>query len=252
MARERVGRRWTEHVKFTDDVSDKKLNILVWGLPGSGKTHFAQTSPKPFLINTDKGELTMHSLHVPYITIDGSMQVYETIMAILNSAQKKTDGFDKFETIILDSVWKTSDLLLDEICDENNVTGKPSFNEWGILLTRMTKIIDGFTASGYNFIATSGEATRADEMDPEEKVVSFNFSGSYRDRLAYSFDFNLYMRSKPKGRETAYLAFTQEENKRTAKSRVEMPRQIADPSFDKIRSYVDAGLAHDKEKEEGK
>lgn len=184
----------------------------------------------------------MHKSHIPFITIDGTMQVYETIMAILDSARKKKDGFEEIQTIVLDSVWKLSDLLLDEIMEETGNTGKAQHDQWGELLTRMSKIIDGFSASPYHFIATSGEATRQDEMDKDEKVVTFNFSGSYRNRLAYSFDFNLYMVAKKKGMRTEFLAYSQEENKRTAKSRVNMPRQIVDPSFDTIQGLVTAGL----------
>lgn len=240
--RERIGRKWTDKVRYTDDLTDKCLNILVWGPPGSGKTHFIETAPKPFLINTDKGELTMHRSHIPSVALDGTTQVYETIMAILDSARKKKDGFEEIETIGLDSVWKLSDLLLEEIKEEKNTTGKAGFDDWGELLTRMAKIVDGFTASPYHFIATSGEAIRQDDMDAEEKVVTFNFSGSYRSRLAYAFDFNLYFLAKKRGLKTEYIAFSQEENKRTAKSRVSMPRQIVDPSFSTIQGLVTAGL----------
>ncbi len=245
--RKRVGRNWTENVQSTKDVGGKKLNILVWGAPGSGKTHFCGTAPKPFLINTDKGELTLNQQDIPYILIDGEMNVYDTIMAVLDSARKEKDGFENIETIILDSVWKLSDLLLEEIKEESNNTGKANFDNWGNLLTRMSKIIDGFTASDYHFLATSGETIRTDELDEEEKNVTFNFSGSYRSRLAYSFDFNLYLKAKKKGVTTEYLSFSQEENKRSAKSRVEMPKKVIDPSFTKIHEYVLNGL---KKKEE--
>lgn len=191
----------------------------------------------------------MHKSHIPFITIDGTMQVYETIMWILDSARKKKDGFEEIDTIVLDSVWKLSDLLLDEIMEESNNTGKAQHDQWGELLTRMSKIIDGFSAAPYNFIATSGEATRQDDMDKTEKVVTFNFSGSYRNRLAYAFDFNLYLVAKKKGMKTEYVAFSQEENKRTAKSRISMPRQIVDPSFPGIQLLVTAGLNPKEEKE---
>jgi len=189
----------------------------------------------------------MHNSRIPYITIDGTMQVFETIMAILDDARKEKANdlvdFAEIDTIILDSVWKTSDLLLEEIKENANNDGKANFDNWGELLTKMTKIVDGFSASQYHFIATSGEATRQDVMDAEEKVVGFNFSGSFRDRLPYSFDFNLYLKEVKKGKDTIYVANTKEENKRTAKSRVSMPRQIVDPSFTKIQEFVTAGLA---------
>jgi len=190
----------------------------------------------------------MHRSHIPYATIDGTMQVYETIMAILDSARKEKDGFEEIDTIVLDSVWKLSDLLLDEILEEQGNTGKAQFEQWGELLTRMSKIVDGFIASKYHFIATVGEAIRQDDMDKEEKVVSFNFSGSYRNRIAYSFDFNLYLEAKKRGQRTEYFAYSQEENKHNAKSRVTMPRQLSDPSFKQLQDLVNQGLA---EKEEG-
>lgn len=188
----------------------------------------------------------MHQSHIPYVTIDATMNVYDTIMAVLDDARKGVANdlvdFAEIDTIILDSVFKTSDLLMDELCEMAGITGKPQFEQWGELLNRMTKIIDGFVASDYNFIATSGESYRQDEMDEDETNVTFNFSGSYRNRLPYAFDFNLYMVAKKKGLATQYLAYTQEENKRTAKSRVQMPRQILDPSYSQLREFVEAGL----------
>lgn len=190
----------------------------------------------------------MHKSHIPYVTIDESMNVYDTIMAIMDDARKGTANeivdFSQVDTIVLDSVWKLSDLLLEESMERTNTTSKANYDNWGELLTKMTKIVGGFASLDYHFIATSGEAVKQDAMDEDESIVTFNFSGSFRDKLPYMFDFNLYLKAQKRGNQVNYVANTMEENGRTAKSRVSMPRQIVDPSFDKIQEFVTVGLAN--------
>ena len=70
MARKRVGRDWVNNVRMTNNVADKKLNILLWGRPGTGKTQFMGTAPKPFIIAAEDGVLTLHDKTIPYYILD--------------------------------------------------------------------------------------------------------------------------------------------------------------------------------------
>lgn len=245
MARTRPGRKWGQLVKMTNDVKAKKLKILVWGGPGTGKTHLIGTAPKPFVIAAEDGVLTLHKFKIPYFKLDDSMAIYETFLMIVESAVKKekveieVDGkpevidFAEIETIALDSAWMLNSRLTREIKEE---CGKEKFqhDQWGLLLDRMQKCITDLLESDYHIICTMGEAVKADEMDDQKKQVTFNMQGSFRNQIAYLFDFNLTTFKESVGRRTNYKLFTNDENNRSAKSRVDLPKEIVDPTFSKI------------------
>lgn len=255
--RKRPAKNWGQAIKSTKDVSNVKLNILLWGASGVGKTHFIGTAPRPFVIAAEKGTLTLYKEDIPFFQLTDEMAVYDTVMLILQSAERKekvfkydeegniTDevlvDFGEIDTIAIDSVWKLNEMLLLEICDEANKT-KATFDEWGILLTKMSKIISRIVAIDYNSIVTIGQAVKKDELEEDEKLMEFNMRGSYRHQIAYEFDFNLYLNCETRGTRSEYVAYTSEENKRTAKSRVAVPRRLVDPKFSQLWDAVQAEL----------
>lgn len=241
--RKRPAKNWGATVKLTSDVADKKTKILLWGPPGTGKTHFIGTAPNPFVIAAEDGVLTLHKYDIPYFKLDDTMAVYEQTLRIIESAIKKEvikddEGnvivdFTKIETICIDSIWMLNSRLTREIKDE---TGKSKFqhDQWGLLLDRIQKVVLDLLESDFHVICTMGEAIKTDELDEKEKQVTFNMQGSFRNQIAYLFDLNLYMTKESFGKRTNYKLFTTDENNRSAKSRVALPKEIVDPTFDKI------------------
>lgn len=239
MARKRVGRAWQESTKMTDNVADKKLNILLWGKPGSGKTHFMGTAPKPFIIAAEDGVLTLHDKSIPYYLLKSDEKVYDTVMAIIDSANKKEGVFEDRETVCLDSIWKLNSMILEEVQEELGTT--TGFAMWDLLKLRMSKIHSALLASDYHYILSAGEKYKEDKVDGSMKVI-FNMSGSFSEQMAYEVDLNLYFKVKSKGARIEYLAYALEENKRNAKSRVQLPREMSNITFDYIFDMVQKGL----------
>lgn len=255
--RRKPTRNWGQAIKSTRDVAKQKLNILLWGATGVGKTHFIGTAPSVFIIATEKGTLTLHNKDIPFFQVTDDMPVFDMLMMIFQSAEKKekvfkvdeegevTDellvDFALIETIAIDSVWKLNEMLLLELCDNAN-RDKASFDEWGLLLTKMSKIISRLVAMDFHSIITIGQAVKKDEMEENEKVMEFNMRGSYRHQIAYEFDFNFYMATEAQGTRLSYVAYTKEENKRSAKSRVELPRKLVNPKFQTVWDAVQKEL----------
>ena len=239
MARRRVGRSWQENTKDTSKVADRKLNILLWGTPGSGKTHFMGTAPKPFIIASEDGVLTLHNKSIPYYLLRDDEKVYDTVMTIIDDARKKIGIFEDIETICIDSMWKLNQMILEEIQEELGTTS--GFSVWDLLRTRMNKIHSALLALDYHYIISAGEKVKEDQVDGTMKVV-FNMSGSFASQMGYEVDLNLYMKVKSKGARTEYLAYAMEENKRNAKSRVKLPREMKDITFDYIFKTITEGL----------
>ncbi len=243
MARKRPGRKgWANGIISTNDVKNKKVKILVSGGPGTGKTNLIGSAPRPFVIAAEDGLLTLHKLDLPYFKLDNTMAVFETTLMILESAKKRerveiSEGefldFNEIDTLCLDSTWMLNTRLATEIKEES---GRDKFQhgEWGILLDRMQRIIMELLESDYHVICTIGEAVKTDQMDDSKKEVSFNMSGGFRHEIAYLFDFNLTMAKEAVGRRIKYKMFTNDNDNRQAKARVDLPLCIEDPTFDKI------------------
>ena len=239
MGRRRVGREWQSGIKHTNNVADKKLNILVWGEPGTGKTEFMGTAPKPFIIAAEDGTLTLHGKDIVYFPLSDDMKVYDTVMQIIDDARKKVDVFENIETICVDSMWKLNRLILEEIQEEKGTT--KGFDIWDALNTRMSKIHSNLLSLNYHYIFSAGEKLKEDKLTEELKPV-FNMSGGFATQMAYESDLNFYMTCKTKGTRAVYSAFVLQENKRNAKSRVKLPREIVNLTFDYLWEKINGEL----------
>lgn len=77
------------------DFTDKKLSILVYGVPSIGKTTLALSAPKPLLIDLDKGISRVQ----PKYRKDAL--IVETFEELLNDIN--TIDLSKYETIVIDT-----------------------------------------------------------------------------------------------------------------------------------------------------
>jgi len=233
---------------MANDVKNKKVKLLVSGGPGSGKTKLISTAPNPFVLATEDGMLTLHKYAIPYIKLDDSMAVYEDFLEILRAAREKRkidlhDGtvldFGKIETLCLDSVWMLNSRLKKEILETGNMRNAQK-DLWGVLLDQIKDCILQLIDMDYHIIVTVGEAVKQDEMDSDEKIITYNFQGSFRNEIGYLFDFNLYMVKEARGRNMIYKCFTNDENNRQAKARIGgLPKEMVDPSFATIIKYLE-------------
>jgi hypothetical protein len=246
--RTRLKRGWGSEIKMTNNVKDKKVKMLVSGGPGSGKTRLFSTAPHPFVIASEDGVLTLHKHAIPYIKLDDGMAIYEDFLEILRAARENrkiemADGtildFGKIETLCLDSVWMLNSRLKKEILESGNMRNAQK-DLWGVLLDQIKDCILQLIDMDYHIIVTVGEAVKTDEMDSDEKIITYNFQGSFRNEIGYLFDFNLYMVKEQRGRNTIYKCFTNDENNRTAKARIGgLPKEMINPSFKDIIKYLD-------------
>lgn len=246
--RKRLKRNWGENIRMTDDVQDKKIKLLLSGGPGSGKTTMIGTAPDVFVIATENGVLTLHEHKIPYIKIDDTMAVYEDFLAILRAAREKQVvelgggqvlDFGKIQTIALDSVWMLNSRLKKEILESGSIRNAQK-DLWGVLLDQIKDCVLQLIDLDYHVIVTVGEAVKNDEMDSDEKIITYNFQGSFRNEIGYLFDFNLYMKKEQRGRNTIYKCYTNDEDNRTAKARVGgLPKEMIDPKFSDLIEHLE-------------
>lgn len=97
-------------------VSSKKFppqKVVIYGVPGIGKTSFAATWPDPILLRTEDGA---GALDVPTFP-----QVAGSLEDLRNALNALIRGKHSFKTLILDSLDWTEPLVWAEICRENGV-----------------------------------------------------------------------------------------------------------------------------------
>ena len=77
------------------DFSNKKYEIIIAGLPGLGKSTLAQSSPKPLLIDLDRG---IDRVDAEFRRDTMVVNDYASLLQEL-----KTDDLSAYDTIIIDT-----------------------------------------------------------------------------------------------------------------------------------------------------
>lgn len=99
---------------------DKKLSMIIAGVPGIGKTTLALSSPKPLLIDLDDGVSRVEAIYRKDTDI---VQDYEELVNDL-----KTNDLSNYETIIIDTGGKLLEMMKPVVIKENVKNGKTDGN----------------------------------------------------------------------------------------------------------------------------
>jgi hypothetical protein len=225
---------------------------LITGEFGSGKTHFANTFPKPFFIDVDYGlsttKTSMTAKSAPGIRLFPGDPVYQTIMSLINDAKQKREPLDGYETIVLDGMTSLSRLLLFEITGGNldPKTGqKPGYDEYGSLKTRLASIVTQLQSVPFHVVATA-----LTEIDKDEATGSYvgliNTVGSFGKDVGSLFD-EVYYVEKRRARnnepgDAVHEFFTEYHPRFAVKSRLQraaqIPPKIVNPTFDSLYGNI--------------
>lgn len=254
--RQRLTRDWADMVTVSSDFSKRKYKILVCGREGSGKTTFAGTAPKPFVIALEEGTLAVADKDIPSFFVSNDMPVYDTVLMLLLEMKSKTGNFSpegKYgdtETIVIDSFTSLSQKLMSEILEGSKPARvKPEFDDWNTLKFRMSKICSLIPELDYNVIGTAGLASKDDQIT-KMAVPTIDIDGGYRERLPHDFDFSLWLTCQSRGSTVKYIAYTKEHlqkysKARTPKSWPALPKEIENIDFDYISNYYQENLKND-------
>lgn len=143
----------TDAIQFTEDSQEQsallvsasearvdRVNVMAYGPPGSGKTYFATTFPKPFVIDTENGLITARAR----IT-DGEIEDFpaiqtsdfQTVLEIIASPEyripqlfkgSKWEGYAP-ETIVIDTISTLEGHIFDEIAEKDGKVAQPQWNQ---------------------------------------------------------------------------------------------------------------------------
>jgi phage nucleotide-binding protein len=93
-------------VLSTKDIQVSNLKMVVFGAAGAGKTVLCSTAPKPLIISSEGGLLSLRGLDVPYVEIKTAND--------LNSAYEMARKSD-YQSICIDSLSEVAESLLVEL-----------------------------------------------------------------------------------------------------------------------------------------
>jgi hypothetical protein len=103
------------NIKYTDNLHEAEgLFIMVVGEHGSGKTYMLRTCPRGLVLDYDRGLLTNHDVHLPYLTKE-DLPTTQALHSLLDNPPELSDG--KIPSgIVIDSctAW-IDEVLFDEI-----------------------------------------------------------------------------------------------------------------------------------------
>jgi hypothetical protein len=93
-------------IQTTADYVADAIKVVVYGPAGIGKTVLCATAPKPIIVSSEAGLLSLSSLDVPYIEVS-SLEDLDAAYRMLKSSE--------YETICLDSLSEIAELVLKRL-----------------------------------------------------------------------------------------------------------------------------------------
>jgi hypothetical protein len=116
-----------------------RVNVMAYGPPGSGKTYFATTFPKPFFIDTENGLITARA-RITKGEIDDFPAIqttdFTTVLEILSAPKyripalfkgTKWEGYTP-ETLVIDTISTLEGHIFDEIQESAGKVAQPQWN----------------------------------------------------------------------------------------------------------------------------
>ena len=129
------------------------IKMWLFGQPFTGKTHFAASWPKPFILSTD-GNARFYKDQVEYAKISSLQDFNSEINRLIQ-------GDHDYETIILDVTEHLYDLVRDYYLAKNNVDDESEMGGfaigWRVIRNGFWSIIKKLANTDYNVIFISHE-----------------------------------------------------------------------------------------------
>jgi hypothetical protein len=162
------------HIPIPLMLENEKLRGVVYGDYGVGKTTAATSFPKPLVVDTDAGliSVALHGRVLEKFDPTGYKDLENLYLYIKSNA-------DRYESIIIDSFTELQRSLLDEIVDDGATRDKAKGNlnsitrfvpEQGEYLAnqrQLRRILDAFRRLDKHVILTAGVRMRGQQRTPD-------------------------------------------------------------------------------------
>ena len=247
--------------EWTDNLGHKQVKyrrFLGYGDFGSGKTYFAGTCPDPFILDADRGLLTLDRAGTlppanRVLELSDGDDIFRIVKDVLVRLRDLRPPFDVDppKTFILDGMTGLNSMLLRETMrDPGQVstklgpkdpdTTKPEFDHWHLLRSRSITIFDLLKDLPMHVYATAGVLLDKDETTGGY-VAGPNLQGAAKNLIGHAFDEVYFFDQEGKGDKIKYVVYTKNYGIYHAKTRLGLPTKVESPTFDALFSHVKTG-----------
>lgn len=212
-------------------VNTPTLKVLIYGEAGTGKTTFAGTSPSPLVIDVERGSRALLNVNNPVDVLEfKSIEQVEATIAYLKQGH---EAFEKYDTIVLDSITEMQARLIDQQLRQLGA-GAPVYKaDWGVYgenTQRLRMLISSFRDIEKNLICTAHARTEKDDQTGIT-FVRPDLTPGLNKTVAGIFDIVGYLRINAKGERVLRV---QPSKTVKAKSRLSLPDEITMPTWASI------------------
>lgn len=243
------------------DITVTAIKSLIWGPPGSGKTKIAATFPNPHFVDLDDGMLTVRGQDINYVTITAQETTDPDFLAMCAEMPPLKKGtpyhqqsrFEKAQiaiqyyankltanqTLVIDSLTFYSQSAFDHIMEVE----KPKDNRqvYGAAQKLISATLDILKDRPCNVVLLAHVKTNIDEHGNITTIVPQTTGNALAAVLPGHFDevWRTEVEMDRKDPEKhVYVIHTAPMKKENAKSRLELPAKIVDPTYEKIMKLV--------------
>lgn len=96
-------------VKRTSDIAQSKVNMIVYGASGTGKTTLIKTLPNPIAISAEGGLLSLNDADIPYIEISSNAELHDVYAWLTESEEAK-----QYQSVGVDSLSEIAEVVLSQ------------------------------------------------------------------------------------------------------------------------------------------
>lgn len=174
------------------DFSQKKISMIVAGLPGIGKTTLALSAPKPLLIDLDGGVSRVEAKYR-----EDTMEV--STYAELKDEIKKED-LSAYETVVIDTGGKLFELMKPYLIAQSPKNGKAdgslSLQGYGAAKREYGAFVDSVKALGKNLVLVFHASEVTLDRDEGTTGLRIRIEGGTRDEIWDDMDLGAFMEIK--------------------------------------------------------
>lgn len=183
-------------IQSTGNIKPTKLNTLIYGASGTGKTTLLSTLPnKTLIISKESGLLSLKDFSIDYVEPKDLKELRSVLVS---------EEIDSYDNIAIDSLTEIASMFLEESTllfpdDRQNFKKYGHYNEGIVRFIKFTRDLNK------NIIFTSLEKTAEDNAGRRFTVP--DITGSLASKLPAYFDFvfNLQIINKENERERVLL-----------------------------------------------
>lgn len=241
-------------------IKDLQLKVLVYGEPGSGKTTFASTFPKPYFFDFDEGLMSVRGKDFLYDTFKDTVKNGVLVKTAISQAESVLrdieNGKVEAETLVVDSITAMQDSMLRHVLKVANHK-TTEYSDWKSFADNMLDFFMRLIGTGKHVVLTAHTEVTKDEISGRVYRWPYIMGNMTGKRLNNIIDEVYYAQvEKAKGERvySEYSLLTRAGSSYHAKSRIGVLDDMEVPDFEVIMRKVQnlEGVVNNKQEKENK